>query len=445
MVSIEPSTPRPRRRLLQFNLRTLLAVTVMGGAFGGLMAGRIDRARRQAAAVDMLRKSGATITYDYEWPPSQTGASAATSTGAPNGPDWARRLLGADFFDRVVSIKVVPPHNRVEKERLWETVSSLEDLEELRLIDDASPSFSQSDLDEILSQASRLPRLASITIETGGFSRRSFDGLELSDVGLNALTDLASLRELNLERVYIADSNWEKLAGIRQLRSLSLACNCVSDTSLSSVPQLQHLRHLNLAGTKVSDDGLPHLGALVALEELNLSHTRVTDAGVASLANLTNLRKLNVRSNGVTTLALQSLQHLNKLEEFPIGDPCDFGVRRAHLRHLAGWSCLKELRLGEDVTDEDLRFLSALTGLEVLWMSRAKGINGPGLTNLSQFIRLRRIYLNETNIDDAALEHVVRLPQIKVIEVRGTRVTEVATVELLTRFPNLCVTFNGDP
>jgi hypothetical protein len=147
----------------------------------------------------------------------------------------------------------------------------------------------------------------------------------------------------------------------------------------------------------------------------------------------------------VTTLALQSLQRLNKLEEFPIGDPRAFGVRRAHLPHLAGWSCLKELRLGEDVTDEDLRFLSAMTGLEVLWMSRAKGVNGPGLAHLSQFTRLRKIYLNETNIDDAALEHLVRLPQIEFIEVRGTRITDIATVEMLNRFPNLCVAFNGDP
>jgi hypothetical protein len=329
------SATRPRRRWLQFSLRTLLVTTLIVGAFCGIFASRLDRGRRQAAAVDVLRQLSASITYEYDRPANQSPVIVPAASTTPNGPKWLRDLLGVDFFNRVVAVSIAPPINRLRAEAAAAAIGNLTELEELSLYEGPKSLFAPSHLDDLLIEAQCCATLTKLSV---GLLGRSIDGglngeLSFSERGVAALAHLSSLRELTLERVNIADQDWDKLTDLQELTALSLAGSNIGDRSLGFVGQLERLRTLNLSGTRISDAGLRQLYPLIALEELDLANTAITDAGLVSIAGLTRLRKLNLRTAGVTVAGLVHLPNQDQLEQLPIGDSRNFGVAARTFRY----------------------------------------------------------------------------------------------------------------
>jgi hypothetical protein len=62
----EPAN-KPRRSWRQFSLRTLLLAMLVLSVCFALFAWRLQRARRQAAAVATIRKLGGTADYDFRF------------------------------------------------------------------------------------------------------------------------------------------------------------------------------------------------------------------------------------------------------------------------------------------------------------------------------------------------------------------------------------------
>ena len=61
MTTTPPSTPKPRRRWLQFSLRTLVVLMLLLGAGFGWLAHEVDRARTQQKAVAAIEKLGGRV------------------------------------------------------------------------------------------------------------------------------------------------------------------------------------------------------------------------------------------------------------------------------------------------------------------------------------------------------------------------------------------------
>ncbi len=59
----QPDKPKPRRRWLQFRLRTLLLLVLV---LCGWLAWMRYEAREQREAVEWVREMGGSVTYDYE-------------------------------------------------------------------------------------------------------------------------------------------------------------------------------------------------------------------------------------------------------------------------------------------------------------------------------------------------------------------------------------------
>jgi hypothetical protein len=95
-----PSTaPKPRRRWWQFSLRTLMVAMLVLGVLFGLFAIRLERARRQAAAVATIRSVGGEVFYDYE--KRLIARDHAVPSKVPKRLlDW----VGPDFFHEVVEV-----------------------------------------------------------------------------------------------------------------------------------------------------------------------------------------------------------------------------------------------------------------------------------------------------------------------------------------------------
>jgi hypothetical protein len=79
------------------------------------------------------------------------------------------------------------------------------------------------------------------------------------------------------------DDTASALRSLPGLKRVSLYCTNVTDAGIEHVSQLGNLEDLTLSGTDVSDSGLMPLKRLKHLKQLRVKSTRVTDAGVAEL------------------------------------------------------------------------------------------------------------------------------------------------------------------
>lgn len=104
-MTIEPTaTPTPRRRWLQYSLRTLLVLVLLLSLPLAWFALKIRKAERQRQAVDAIATLGGWVRYDYQF-----NSSGVYIQGArPPGPEWLRKLVGHDLFTHVTMVSLQP-------------------------------------------------------------------------------------------------------------------------------------------------------------------------------------------------------------------------------------------------------------------------------------------------------------------------------------------------
>lgn len=93
-----------------------------------------------------------------------------------------------------------------------------------------------------------------------------------------------------------------------QIIWLDLGSSNISDEGLETISQLTNLKKLHLEKTGITDDGLSHLANLEKLEYLNLYGTSITDSGLSHLKNLSNLSSLYLWQTNVSTQGVSELQ-----------------------------------------------------------------------------------------------------------------------------------------
>jgi hypothetical protein len=214
----------PKRTSLQFRLRTLLVLVLVGAIPCGWLKWKLVRKREAVVEIERL---GGQIRYDWQ----------ITGKKDPPGAPWLRKLLGEDVLANVVYV-TLPARQRIfvgERTGLEYRLSSA----------DYDPGVRDDDLQLV----AIFPYLQALDLT----------GAEIGDAGLAYLRELAYLYRLNLNRTKLTD------AGLAQLKELT------------------KLGELNLIHTAVTDAGLVHLKELGGLDRLFLRGTCITKAGVSEL------------------------------------------------------------------------------------------------------------------------------------------------------------------
>src|SRR5262249_20807984 len=104
------------------------------------------------------------------------------------------------------------------------------------------------------------------------------------------------------------------------------------------------------------------------------------------------------------------------------------------LTHVAAMSGLKELNLEDaNVGDEQVSALAALTGLEVLDLSRTR-VTAAGLTFLPSLPQLREVSVRQVDATDATVEALAGLP-LTSLDIGDTKVED--PIACVLRFPRL--------
>ena len=93
---------------------------------------------------------------------------------------------------------------------------------------------------------------------------------------------------------------------------------------LEQLPLATHLKDVNLRRTDIGDSDLKTIGQVERLLTLNIASTKVTDAGLDQLSTLANLSRLDARGLGIT---------FEKLPPLPGIEPA-FDLR---LKHNSRW------------------------------------------------------------------------------------------------------------
>ena len=228
------------RRWYQYSLRSqLLFVTLCAIACSWLTV-KIDRGKKQKAAVDALKAKGFTIAYDYE----VDRDGKLVPNAALNVPQWLRSWLGDDCFATVG--RVAPPPRSFSVVGLFPIYPDV--------------------TDEDLGRVAELPHLKFLWLS----------GERIGDSALKRMRDLPELERLYLENTEITD------AGLAMLKAFP------------------NLRKLDVSYTNVTDGGMADLLCLTRLEEINLAQTFVTDRGLVMLQNLKTLKRLSFVGPGGT-------------------------------------------------------------------------------------------------------------------------------------------------
>jgi len=246
---------RSPRRFLQFSLRSLLIFVLLVSIGMSWLGVKLERARRQREAVDVIEELGGVVTYDYE---------GGVANVDPSVPKWAHELLGDDFFFDVVAVGV----------------------------------FRRDFGDD---EAIYLKRLTNLEVLTTFY-------IQITDAGLEHLEGLTSLRVLHLGGTQVTDAGLEHLEGLTSFVQLDLEGTQITDVGLEHLAGLPNLQWLHLGDTQITDTGLEHLQGLTNLTHLDLSDTEIIHAGLEHLNGLTNLYWLDMRSTQVTPEGVKKLQ-----------------------------------------------------------------------------------------------------------------------------------------
>ena len=125
-----------------------------------------------------------------------------------------------------------------------------------------------------------------------GLEKLYLNGTQITDDGLAHVAKLSNLKMLVLSSdVAITDAGVAHLAALQNLEQLYLP-EGITDDGIQYLSRMTHLRQLDLEDTHISDAGLHHLSGLHNLTKIYLWGTRVTAAGVANLRRVLPAAKI---------------------------------------------------------------------------------------------------------------------------------------------------------
>lgn len=156
-----------------------------------------------------------------------------------------------------------------------------------------------------LALAGRLPGLRSLVLVATPQE-------QLTDNGLAAITHLPNLQLLSIAGNRVTDAGMVHVGQLSRLRTLVLNCN-VTDSGLEKLSNLKDLEQLDLTQTKITDAGANSLRNFPKLETLILNGTPITDAGLPVLVELKALQQLYLGNTAIDDNAVDTLKQLEQL------------------------------------------------------------------------------------------------------------------------------------
>ena len=184
------TTPKPRRRWLQYSLRTLLVLMLVISVPLGVLASKIRRARAQRVVVQEIQELGGMAIH--------CGGLDPREKWPPRVPLWLLKILGDDFFRTINYVQLRGP-KATDAE-----LARLRALPQIRSLHLRSSRVTDAGLVHVC----RLLHLRNLSLNSTG----------VTDAGLVCLRGLTSLKSLSLEETHVT------AAGVAELQQALPSC-----------------------------------------------------------------------------------------------------------------------------------------------------------------------------------------------------------------------------
>ena len=304
---------------------------------------KIDRARRQHAAVARIEALQGLVEYDWQAVPwkfmawERDGRLSYDYKESPYrrllwfrkephspAPKWLADIFGPDLFADLATVNLGN-----------------------RLLDDGDCAVFEA-----------LPKLSFIDLED----------TKISDAGLAHLTDLRDLILLSLDKTQVTDAGLARLKNLPSLESLWLDDTQIGDAGIVNLVGLD-LKEIHLDRTQIDDDGVAELVKFKRLRAVHLAGTRITDRGAQLLAALPDLEVLDLSDTGTGNGTLEKLEPLRHLEFLRLTNT---RITDDSIKSIAQIGSLKRLDMTNDAIHvSELKQLAVLNHLEALVIDKA--------------------------------------------------------------------------
>ena len=356
-----PAKPAEKRRWrwYQYSLRSLLLLMLLVSLLMSWYRVKWKRAIAQKNAVAAILAAGGTAQYDCEFDTNGEWVKGAKG----RGPEWLRKLIGLDYFDKVVVVSV----------NSKEGAEALSGLANLKSIDVISPVDQLGmDDDECLK---RLPAI-------DGVDELIYRGY----ITESALGNVARLR--HLKRLILRYYDGDRATPLSDERDFSVLRSCAE------------LRELTIVDyPDLSAKTMQGLGGLSQLERLSISGNGAQQRDIRSLGSLPMLRELAVGVNSGLEPAVFAFLSMFR------GRHSTIAIK--HVEGLSGFPRLEKLDLnGTDIHSPDLQFVEALSALRELDLSNCPDIDDAAAIYLKKMKGLKRLNLEGTNITNDIAESI---------------------------------------
>lgn len=425
--SSKPAPVRPRRRWYQFTLRGLTIFMVVSSLLLGIFGWRLQRARKQAAAVATIRAQRGGVSYDYAMRKDDQGMYDQVSGPAASPvPEILRKLLGDDFFHDVYDVHHAAnvSMNQQELDAAWNAIGTFTHLRRLQI------SGGKVSHGSGIKSLEKTRELQHLLIDYG-----KTEPNELKVIG-----ELTQLQELKLWGVEVDDEVLESLVNLDKLRVLEVSARPVTLRGTRAVSRLKNLEELRIFFCRFGDDEVVPFAKLSKLKRLTLGECKVGDRGVESIAKLQNLEWLDLPGAPVGDAGMDSLAKLPKLSYVNI---LRTKISNAGLRKLSRAKSITHLSVDQTAIDDDglaaLEGFSQLTDFSINW----NPITDRGLAQARFPPTLRWLGLMNSKVSDDGMKHLTHLSALQMLDVQFSDVTGVGAAEVTKKVPGCKVLFTA--
>jgi len=265
-----------------------------------------------------------------------------------------------------------------------------------------------------------------------GLSTLFFSSQTAQGDSLAFLSALSELQMLVLEMPRGGDAAMRHVVSLKNLRVLDLVCVPASDDGLANMERLSNLAILRMNGVEIHGDGLSHLTGLDHLSTLSIMGMgRCLE--LRTFPRLKSLRSLDLRLANVAPDAISGIASNNGVKSLELWatDLGGEGLRTL----LAGLPGLVRLEVGNmKIFEKDVRAISALKEIREVGL-HDKTVTDATIADLGN-AQLRRLDLSRTEITDEGLRRLASMEGLEYLDVSDTKITD-SGLDVLTRMSRL--------
>lgn len=262
-------------------------------------------------------------------------------------------------------------------------------------------------------------KLQVIESEAWGAGKAIHSATDLPDSFYGLKIDLSDCQAL-------VDADLKRFRSLAKPFSLVVARTRITDAGLAELHGLWNLRRLDVGGTKVTRAGLESLGDLPTLSEIDLIATSTTDEDLSLLSRFPKLEVLAIGRVHLTERGVQALSMQPNIVKLY----CD-GLAQSHSKSLGNLRQLKEFSAGgSQFGDACLEPLAKLPNLIVLGLHNTS-ITDEGIAKLPVVApRLLSLVVSGAPVSDASLEKLSALTTLANLWLNEVKVTDAGLKQL---------------